>query len=446
MSMKNWTGGLVTAAGILLLTACTDGVITGEGDEAAPEKQAPPPTASGVIIPHTTKVLTPEAQAALVTYDPEVGTLVFDRSSAGVPSPNARHVADPAVLQAGDVVVSGIAKAAPYGLLRRITDVIETPDRIEVLTMEAVLGEAIEQGKIEMPLSWDDGQVHVPLEGWDVKVTPDRSRDEWGLGGTWTFGAPANHDLFTGGRCIAQQLGGSITVNAKLVINVEGATVKQFGVFAEAGANMNVNIQCNHTDALPPTPFTFGQYISPAYQFYIGDVPLVLVYGTAAVGSVSAGESNTLKLTANWAENYKAGLGYTSGSGWGPQYEHTSTPLTWDAKGNGSMRVNAGVVFALSIYSGYVFEFFDWVEIGVLAGITGATYALPFLEVVGVQDYETGSGSATLYGGLESGGAVGTFLAIDVSVLGWQIFSQAWSWVRDEVFPEIKNTLASITY
>jgi hypothetical protein len=161
---------------------------------------------------------------------------------------------------------------------------------------------------------------------------------------------------------------------------------------------------------------------------------------------VSAGESNTLKLTANWAENYKAGLGYTSGSGWGPQYEHTSTPLTWDAKGNGSMRVNAGVVFALSIYSGYVFEFFDWVEIGVLAGITGATYALPFLEVVGVQDYETGSGSATLYGGLESGGAVGTFLAIDVSVLGWQIFSQAWSWVRDEVFPEIKNTLASITY
>lgn len=447
MSMKKWTGGLITAAGVLLLTACTDGVITDEGEARAPEEPAPAPTEEDVIVPETTRVLAPEARAALVSYDQDAGTLLFDRSSAGVPAPDALEVADPADLLVGDVVVSGIAKAAPYGLMRRITEIVEKPDGIQVLTVEAGLNEAIEHADVEMPLSLSGGQL-VPAEGFEVTAGPaDRLRDEFPIAGDkLDWSAPPNHDLFTGGRCLARKLGGSISWAAKFVINIDGATVKQFGIEATADASANVDIECNHTDAIALSPFLMGQWLTPTpWQVSIGGVPIVFEFGAAAVGNVSADPSNALKLTAGWAEHYKAGYGYTNGS-WGPTYEHTSTAPNWDARGSGRMRLNTGVVFMLSIYSGDVFTFFNWVEVGVSAGVTGVLVGVPFLELQAAQDFENGTGSATLFAGLESGASVGAFLQVTVAVLGWEVWNQAWSWVRKELFPELKWELASKTY
>jgi hypothetical protein len=447
MSMKKWTGGLVTAAGALLLTACTDSVITDEG-EPAPAEQAPAPADEDVVIPETTRVLAPEAQAALVSYDEETGTLVFDWSSAGMPAPDALQVADPADLLVGDVVVSGIAEAAPHGFMRRITDIVESPDGIQVLTVVAGLNEAIEQAHVEMPLSLSGSGHLVPAEGFRVEAGPaqDRFRDEFPIfGDKLDWAVPPNHDLFTGGRCFARALGGSISWGAKFVINIDGATVKQFGLEATADATANADIECNHTDAIALSPFLVGQWLSPLWQTSIGGVPIVFEFGAAAVGNVSADPSNALKLTASWAEHYKAGYGYASGS-WGPTYEHTSTAPTWDARGSGRMRLNTGVVFMLSIYSGDVFTFFNWVEVGVNAGVTGVLVGVPFLELQATQDFENGTGSATLFAGLESGASVGAFLQVSVAVLGWQVWNQAWSWVRKELFPELKWELASKTY
>ena len=51
MSMKKWMNGLVLAAGVLSVTACTEGLITGEGEEAAPEEDAPARTDEDTVIP-----------------------------------------------------------------------------------------------------------------------------------------------------------------------------------------------------------------------------------------------------------------------------------------------------------------------------------------------------------------------------------------------------------
>ncbi len=356
-------------------------------------------------------------------------------------------MADPAELQVGQVVVSGIARAAPYGFMRRITEVVEKPDGIELRTVKAGLNEAIAQAHIEMPLSLSDGRL-VPAEGFQVAGgrAEDRLRDEFPIfGDKLDWSAPPNHDLFTGGRCIARTLGGSISWGAKFVINIDGATVKQFGLEATADASANADIECNHTDGIALSPFMMGQWISPLWQTSIGGVPIVFEFGAAAVGNVSSDPSNALKLTASWAEHYKAGYGYANGS-WGPTYEHTSTAPNWDARGSGRVRLNTGVVFMLSIYSGDVFTFFNWVEVGVSAGVTGTLVGVPFLEVQATQDFENGTGSATLFAGLESGAAVGAFLQVSVAVLGWEVWNQAWSWVRKELFPELKYTIASKTY
>ncbi len=446
--MKKWTNGLVTAASILLLTACTEGLITGEDEEAAPEQEAPAVNDEDVIIPETTRVLAPEARTALVSFDPDAGTLVFDTSAAGVPSPNKLEVADPAELEVGDVVVSAIAEAAPYGFMRRITEVIEKPDGIEIRSIKAGLNEAISRAHVEMPLALSDGGHLAPVEGFQVAGgrAEDRLRDEFPIfGDKLDWAAPPNHDLYTGGRCIARTLGGSISWGAKFVINIDGATVKQFGLEATADASANVNIECNHTDGIALSPFLMGQWISPVWQTSIGGVPIVFEFGAAAVGNVSSDPSNALKLTAGWAEHYKAGYGYANGS-WGPTYEHTSTAPNWDARGSGRVRLNTGVVFMLSIYTGDVFSFFNWVEVGVSAGVTGVLVGVPFVEVQATQDFENGTGSATLFAGLESGASVGAFLQVTAYVLGWEVWNQAWSWVRKELFPELKYVIATKTY
>jgi hypothetical protein len=445
MSIKNWTGGLVTAAGILLFAGCTEGMITGE-EEAGPEAEAPAPTDEDVVIPETTRVLAPEAQAALVSYDEESGTLVFDSSSAGVPAPDGLQISDPAELRIGDVVASGIAKAAPHGLMRRITEIVDRPDGIEVRTVHAGLNEAIERANVEIPLSLaGDGKLY-PAEGATLSAGPsDRLRDEWPItGDKLDWGFPANFDFGTQGRCLARQINGSISWAAKFVINIDAGTVKQFGLEATADASANVDVECNHTDAIQLSPFAMGQWLG-AWQTSIGGIPFVFEFGAAAVGNISADPSNALKLTASWAEHYKAGYGYLNGS-WGPQYEHTSTPASWDAKGSGRMRLNTGVVFMLSIYTGDVFNFFNWVEVGVSAGVTGVLVGVPFLELNAAQDFENGTGTATLFAGLESGAAVGAFLQVTVSVLGWNVWNQAWSWVRKELFPELKWEIATKTY
>lgn len=444
MSTRKWKGGLVTAAGCLALMACADsGMITGEaeGEEA-------PASSEEIIIPETTKVLAPEARAALVSYDPESGALLFNHDSAGVPASSVNHVADPADLAVDDVVVSEMTPAAPHGLLRRVTDVIETEDGIQVLTIEAGLDEAIEQGKLETMLPMEGGQVYSSIPGVEVKMHPVDSTERdifgWGFEEAWEVVMPAGFDFLTQGRCVLKEP--SIAKGrAKAVLGLEivGSDVKQFGVFGEGGAELNVNVQCNASS--DNVTFTLGQYISPPYTYFIGPVPIVFQFGIAVAGGITSSSSD-LTFTAKWAESYNAGLGWQSGVGWGPWTGHTSTPLQWDARGNGTIRVRQGPIFALSIFSGDVFSFFNWVEVGFGVGATGAVYALPFVEVTGVRDLENGSGSATLFGGLESGGAAGAFLTIDVSTLGWTIFSETWSWVVDQVFADIKTTLASITY
>jgi hypothetical protein len=446
MQAGNWMGGLAVAFGGLALMACTEtGLITGEtGGE---ESEAGGDDSAEIVIPDTTRVLAPEARDALVSYDRQSGTLVFSRDSAGVASSSPHHVADPADLAIDDVLVSEPTAAAPHGLLRRVADVSEGPDRIEVLTVEATLGEAIEQGSLEAMLPMDGVQVYSNIPGVPVTVTSGgRQRDVLGYGfeASWEFTLPAGFDFFTGGRCVLTQPSPA-KGNARAVLGLEiiNSSVTQFGVFGDARSELALNIQCNQSN--DNVTFTIAQIISPPITQFIGPVPVVFQFGIALAGGVTS-SSTDLAVTAQWSEQYNAGLGWSSGTGWGPYTGHAATPFSWDAKGNGTVRVRSGPIVALSLFSGDVFTLFNWVDIGFGIGATGAVYALPFLEVTGVRDLENGSGSATLFGGLESGGAAGGFVSIDVSTLGFTLFSETWSWIHQQVFAEIKNTLASITY
>lgn len=102
----------------------------------APTLIPPTPTPSDYLVPPTTKVMDAETQGALESVSAE-GTLVFNRSAPGVET-----------LEAGNVLVSDVIEAAPYGLLRKVRSVRIEGEKVIVETEDAELTEAVHEGHL----------------------------------------------------------------------------------------------------------------------------------------------------------------------------------------------------------------------------------------------------------------------------------------------------------
>ncbi len=125
MGMKRRHLARLAAAALTLLVAC--------GSPLPPDEDEPhyPAVANA-----DTRVLDATARASLQAYDPDSGALVF----AGTDLP---------ALAAGNVVVSEPTPAAPYGILRRVTDVDDSvPGQLTLQTELASLDMALESGSL----------------------------------------------------------------------------------------------------------------------------------------------------------------------------------------------------------------------------------------------------------------------------------------------------------
>lgn len=120
-----------------------------------------------VIVREETVILDESAQNALEEVQ-EDGTLIFADIPAG--SLNTQAV-DPRNFKAGDVIVSAPTAAAPDGLLRKVTAVIQsTPGKTVVKTVQAQFGDALQKGQlsIEQELSEADLVSAIAAQGVEL--------------------------------------------------------------------------------------------------------------------------------------------------------------------------------------------------------------------------------------------------------------------------------------
>ncbi len=111
----------------VLITAC--------GDQPAP----PPPA---VVIPTTTKVLTPANQTALETVQPTNLTFAGAQNFA-----------------VGDVLASDVSTNAPDGFLRKVTGVSQVNGKTILETRQAKLNEAIQEGSFDETRAFTNNDI-----------------------------------------------------------------------------------------------------------------------------------------------------------------------------------------------------------------------------------------------------------------------------------------------
>ncbi|MGH9884558.1 MAG: hypothetical protein ACREBE_03460, partial [bacterium] len=228
----------------IVMTACADLDVDGHADDDLVQEEAVPGVvelgATGVDgdvrVPDTTRVLAKEARVALRSYDAESGTLVFSRRSAGMFATAAHQIADPARLRVGDVVVSQPTRAAPYGLLRRVTGVSARADQVEVTTAEAQLGDAIEQADVRLDLPLSGGTLVKLVPEANIEVTTRHVQTDAFLGVgydilDWNWSLATGYDFGTGGACkLTDATVVHMEAKARLGLTVSGFNVTDFGV------------------------------------------------------------------------------------------------------------------------------------------------------------------------------------------------------------------------
>ena len=134
-----------------IASVSSEGVVTGESVGAttitATSVANPPVVATatvtvvestaGVEISPETRVLTGRSQEVLASFDPATGNLVFSETTEFLSE-----------LEPGAILVSGIADAAPYGLLRTVEAVDIAAGEVIVTTSEASLEDVIVEGSV----------------------------------------------------------------------------------------------------------------------------------------------------------------------------------------------------------------------------------------------------------------------------------------------------------
>ena len=126
---------------VLLLTSLA--VFSGCGGGESPGYTTPPippePEPIETIIPDTTKVVGEETIQEIVSVTEDQSTIIFEKSTSQIEE-----------LAPGDIIVMGVTKNTPEGLLRKVTNITKggkNSGEVIVETEFATLEEAIEQGE-----------------------------------------------------------------------------------------------------------------------------------------------------------------------------------------------------------------------------------------------------------------------------------------------------------
>ena len=222
-----------------------------------------------VVLQPATRVVSPALRAALKSYDPSTGQMQFVGSQDLL-----------GALSVGDVLVSEPSEAAPFGYLRRVTDVAASEAGVVLHTVPARLDEAIRNAPLtQATVVMQPGAsnaVLVPGPFFLPSSAPTSAAGA-GVGGAVTL----NKEFHEGG--VDLSLSGSGTAWAGLSVGAgvdvwcefDGDPCFQFTAEAGLVDEATFTIDARFTGHFEKTLNVFHQDYE-AITFWIGPVPVVL--------------------------------------------------------------------------------------------------------------------------------------------------------------------------
>lgn len=212
------------------------------------------------------------------------GTIILSSSSKAQP-------------QVGELMVSGVTEAAPYGFLVRVEEVVEQGGQVVVKTSPASLNEVLPDAKVEVPLPLGQAyQEEGTRADHDFDLLDfDKKFNLFGKpGGTDQYGNKQKESIITGDVSIAAKIGGTFLYESswgipeRIGIKLDGSlSVK---VVVEAALKTDFKDKLGEINAAPITILIMGVpvAITPQIKFNYAIKPKGKLYAKWKVLDIDA--------------------------------------------------------------------------------------------------------------------------------------------------------------
>lgn len=276
-------------------------------------------TASSVIIPATTKIITNDAINSLTSISSDGSTLTFNSSAIAVPN-----------LNSGDTIVSDVAPNAPNGFLLKVVAVAKASNgNYVVTTTPTTLEQSIQQGALTASGTLtSDNLVATKALRQGVSFKKDASGSPVIQFNNVDLNVGAgNNAVFSGSNA-----GGNVVVSGNVTIspnynfscNISSFQLQHIAFTATEVETGQISASSTITGQFTGTDTQVGQLIFSPVTFFIGAVPVVvqpiLTVSVGGNGNVSIGMTSSVTQQATLT----AGVNYANGN-WTPTDQISNT-------------------------------------------------------------------------------------------------------------------------
>jgi photosystem II stability/assembly factor-like uncharacterized protein len=266
------------------------------------EEENDPADLSTPIIAENTRVLDAQTREKISDIDTSNYTFTLSEHS---------HLSSD--LKAGDIIVDDTSSLAPYGYMRRITNINDSKGDVVIQTEQAKLTEAVRQGTI----NFNSGTVNKSdIQRIKLAEGVELSQDKFTV-----FDFNYNKTIQTGN--------GSLEISGNTSLSMDFYFYMSWGFdfwsmdvyLARFGTGVNINQKASII-TIAENGLTFDEeipiasfYFSP-YVVWVGFVPVVFVPKVSLY--IDANGEITGVITASASEEYvgKIGVKYTDDDGW----------------------------------------------------------------------------------------------------------------------------------
>ena len=358
---------------ILLSFSLISGCLGSDKDDSKEDEEYENGKNGEVTIPETTKQLSGNVLDSISSISEDASEIVFQGSPSGISD-----------VEDGDVLSFGIGEKTPYGLLRKVVDIQSSDTDTTLITEQATLEDAVEEGRLEYNQTLTSpSKILESVQGVLLEEKTTRSDDD-GI----VFENVVLYEGEEGGRII---LNGFLDLDFELIfdLTLEDFTIKEcnFGTLTTFNGELDITSDGDFEFdvEIEVARFEYTPIIIPMGEITVIIVPVLsLVIGSE--GTVSSG------LSVKAEENVVIDASVEHPD-WKPQKEFTPNfGYTTPSMGDGlSVICYTGPEMSLLIY-----------------GVVG-----PYVTAHGYINGETDNeGYWWLYGGLRFG------LGFKIEVLG----------------------------
>lgn len=258
------------------------------------------------IVPDTTRVLTDDTTQHLVSVSKDGAILTF-----------ATMTPELEALEAGDVIVSDVTAATPYGFLRRVSSPIVTGEQVTLTTTSATLEDAIQQGRVSFSKQLTPGDIQsvTALPGVSVLQATDTMQGS-------TFHVEINDvviydqdgDFGTTQDQVGANGGFQLEPSVHFDYALSGRAVQDFEFIVDLQQTVEMEFESGVTAVAVEESVELIRLSLGAYTIFVGNVPVVFVIEMPiylrADGDVSVGCMTSVTQQADLS----AGRRYEDGS------------------------------------------------------------------------------------------------------------------------------------